>query len=459
MTGAAVLTPDLCVIGAGSGGLSVAAGAVQMGAPTVLVERALMGGDCLNHGCVPSKALLAAGKAGLDHAAALERLHQVIAEIAPHDSQERFEGLGVTVLRQSARFLDPRTIAAGELLVRPRRFVIATGSAPLVPPIPGLSGVPYLTNETIFHLRERPSHLIVLGGGPIGVEMAQAHRRFGVAVTVVEMAGLLPRDDPEAVEVLRARLLAEGITLVEGGRATAVEAAGPGIRVTVEREGAARMVEGSHLLVALGRRPAVGGLDLEAAGIAHDARGITVDQGLRTTNRRAFAIGDCAGGPQFTHAAAYHAGIVLRRALFRLPARVDYAAFPWVTYTDPELAQVGATEAEARARHGAVNILRWPFADNDRARTERRHDGFVKAVVSPRGAIHGCTIVGPAAGELIAPWALAIAKGLTVKDIAALVLPYPTLGEASKRAAGSFFAPRLFSAGTRRLVRFLARFG
>lgn len=465
---------DLCVIGAGSGGLSVAAGAAQMGADTVLIESGAMGGDCLNTGCVPSKSLLAAARAAhaardaarfgvavpvdpsIDFGRVHQHVHSVIAAIAPHDSQERFEGLGVRVLRARARFIGRDAVQANGTTVRARRFVLATGSRPRVPPVPGLDTVPYLTNETLFERRAAPEHLIVMGGGPIGVEMAQAHRRLGARVTLVEGSRLLPRDDPELVAVIRERLTAEGVLLVEGAAVAVVGPAGDGVAATL---GDGRRIEGSHLLVATGRRANVDDLGLDAAGIEASGLGVTVDDRLRTTNRRVFAIGDVAGGPQFTHVAGYHASIVIRNALFRLPARVDHHALPWVTYTDPELAQVGLTEAAARDRHGAVTVLRAAFADNDRARAEGRTEGLVKLVVGRRGRVLGASIVGDHAGEQIALWGLAIARGLPVGAVAGLTLAYPTFAETGKRAAGSWFTPTLFGPRTRRLVRILSWFG
>jgi pyruvate/2-oxoglutarate dehydrogenase complex dihydrolipoamide dehydrogenase (E3) component len=345
---------------------------------------------------------------------------------------------------------------AGGVEIRPRRFVIATGSRPAVPAIPGLDGVPYLTNETVFANRELPEHLIVIGGGPIGIEMAQAHRRLGAQVTVLDVGPLLPRDDPELAASLAERLAGEGIVTRPRVEIAAVERDGEGILVHLA---SGERIAGSHLLVAAGRRPNIEALDLSAAGIAATATGITVDARLRTTNRRAFAVGDVAGGPQFTHIALYHAGIVIRNALFRLPAKVDYRALPWVTYTDPELAQVGVTEAAARTVASALRILRWRFAENDRAQTERDTAGSVKIVARRDGRILGASILGAGAGDLILPWALAISQKLKIGALANLIVPYPTRGEASKRAAGSFYTPALFSARTRRLVRLLARFG
>ena len=468
------LTPDLCVIGAGAGGLAVAAGAAQFGAKVVLIERGAMGGDCLNFGCVPSKALLASARLAdlwrrtpslgidyhppqIDFAAIGGSVRRVIAAIAPNDSVERFEGLGVRVLRAEARFTSPRSLRAGGVEIQPRRFVIATGSHPAVPPIPGLDELAYLTNETIFANRVLPQHLIVIGGGPIGIEMAQAHRRFGARVTVLDLGPLLPRDDPELVGLLADRLSREDILLRP--RVAIASVARDGAAIDVQLADGER-ISGSHLLIAAGRRPSVEALDLAAAGIAAGPQGITVDARLRTTNPRVFAVGDVAGGPQFTHIALYHAGIVIRNALFRLPAKVDYRTLPWVTYTDPELAQVGSTEAAARQDLAdRVRVLSWPFAENDRAHTERDTAGLVKIVTRRDGRILGASILGAGAGDLILPWALAISHKLKIGAFANLIVPYPTRGEAGKRAAGSFYTPALFSPRTRWIVRLLARFG
>ncbi len=467
------INTDILVIGAGSGGLSVAAGASQMGADTVLVEKGKMGGDCLNYGCVPSKALLAAAHVAqtardgwpfgvetdevkVDFAQVHNHVHEVIAAIAPNDSVERFEGLGVRVIKAAARFIGPRRVQAGELEIRARRVVIATGSRAAAPPVPGLENVPYLTNETLFDNRTLPAHLIVIGGGPIGMEMAQAHRRLGSRVTVLEMFSALGKDDPELAAMVLERLRAEGLEIRENVQIQRVERDGEGVAVVLED---GQRLGGSHLLVAAGRRPNVEGLDLEQGGIAYTPKGITVDAGLRTSDAKVYAIGDVAGGPQFTHVAGYHAGIVIRNALFRLPAKVDYKALPWVTYTDPELAHVGLTEAQARDKNAKVQILRWGFDENDRAQAERATEGRVKVVLDGKGKVLGATIAGRHAGELLQPWILAISQGLKIGALANLIAPYPTLGEVNKRAGGSYYTPKLFSDLTRRIVRFLGRFG
>jgi pyruvate/2-oxoglutarate dehydrogenase complex dihydrolipoamide dehydrogenase (E3) component len=467
---------DICVIGAGSAGLSVAAGAAQLGAKTVLFERGDMGGECLNAGCVPSKSLIASARAAntvrgardygvnanlesIDYGKAMSRVRRVIGDIAPHDSQERFEGLGVQVIRSAARFAGPDEVVGDDVSVKARRFVIATGSTAALPPIEGLDTVPYLTNETIFANSKRPDHLLVIGGGPIGTEMAQAHRRLGSRVTIVEAFKFLSKEDPEIVALLRKRLIDEGIEIIEGATVKNVLKNGDILEATLDKDGSPTL-KVSHILVAAGRRPRTEALDLDKAGVAVGARGIVVDHRMRTSNRKIFALGDVAGLPHFTHAASYQAGIVIRNALFRLPAKVDYRALPWVTYTDPELAHIGMTEAEANEKHGdGISVLRSPFSDLDRSRTDGKTDGMIKIIADKRGRIFGVTILGNHAGELIHVWSLAMSQKLKLKAVASAIAPYPTLGEISKKAAGAFYAGKLFSTWPRRLVRFLATFG
>ena len=450
---------DLCVIGAGSGGLVVAAGAVQMGASVILIEQSRMGGECLNTGCVPSKALLAAAARGDDFASAYDHMRGAIATIEPHDSVERFRGLGVHVMQGKARFVASRFLEVGDVSVTARRFVIATGSSPVVPDIPGLDAVPYLTNETLFDTAPEPSHLLVLGGGPVGVEMAQAYRRLGAEVTLMEGSSLLGRDDPELVDVVRQSLIGEGVTVHENSPVSAVEGSADGIALTCGTGDARQRIEGSHLLVAAGRKPNVAGLGLESADVALSDGEPLVDRRLRTTNRRIYAIGDVVGPFRFTHTASYQARIVITNALFRLPARARYDAVPWVTYTDPELAHVGLSEAEARAQGHEPRVLRFSFGENDRAIAEGETAGLVKVVATRRGRVLGASIVGRHAGELILPWVLAVKNRIGVGKLAQAIVPYPTLSEASARAAGSFHTPTLFSARTRCVVRLLARLG
>ena len=462
---------DICIIGGGSGGLSVAAGAVQMGAKVVLIEGHKMGGDCLNYGCVPSKALIAAGKHAhamtsgaafgvtpvvpqVDYSAAKDHVRSVIATIEPHDSVERFEGLGVRVIQDFGRFVSQTEVQAGDTIIQARRFVVATGSSPFVPPIPGLETVKHYTNEDIFDLNERPEHLIVIGGGPIGMEMAQAHVRLGSKVTVIEGFKAMGKDDPEMAAIVLDNLRTEGIEIAEDAMASQIKGADG--EITVETKDG-RSFTGTHLLMAVGRKANLDKLDLDKAGIAHD-RSIKVDASLRSSNRKVYAIGDVAGGLQFTHVAGYHAGVIIRSMLIGLPSKQRTDHIPWATYTDPELAQVGLTEAQAVEKHGdAAQVVRFDFAGNDRAIAEGKTKGLIKVMIV-KGRPVGVSIAGPQAGELIQVWALAIANKLKMSAVAAMVAPYPTLGEVNKRAAGAYFTPKLFdSPMVKRVVGFVQR--
>lgn len=475
---AKLLTPDICVIGAGSGGLSVSAAAAAFGVDVVLIEKGLMGGDCLNYGCVPSKSLLAAAKAAsggrhnsmfgvhsrgqdIDFAKANDHVRKVIATIEPHDSQERFEGLGVTVLREPARFTGPDTVLAGETEVKARRFVVATGSTAFIPPVPGLDQVSYLTNETLFELREVPEHLAIIGAGPIGLEMAQAHRRLGAKVTVFEAMKALGKDDQELGAIVLDALRSEEIEILEQTSVEKVAKTDDGIVLTARAgDGSITETVASHLLVATGRAPNVEGIGLDAAGIDFDRKGIKVDKGLRTTNRKVYAIGDVAGGLQFTHVAGYQAGLVIRSILFRMPIAMNDAIVPWVTYTSPELGHVGMTEAEARAAHGdRVKVLTSTYRGNDRAQAEGLTEGRLKLIAGPRGRLLGADIVGAQAGEIINLLSLALSKKMTMKDLAGFIAPYPTLGELVRRAAISYYAEAPKNVWLRRGISILRKFG
>lgn len=319
--------------------------------------------------------------------------------------------------------------------------------------------VRFYTNETIFDLAENPSHLIVIGGGPIGCELAQAFVLLGIKVTMVEAFAILPRDEPDLVSILRSQFMAQGLNLHEKIRVVEVQQAQNGVRVVIEKNGVQQALEGSHLLVATGRVAQVKNLHLEAAGIDYTPRGITVDARLRTTNRRVFAVGDVAGGYQFTHVASYHAGIVLRNILFRLPTKVNYQAVPWVTYTYPELAHVGLSVDEALKKDRGAKILTFDAADNDRAQAEHETIGQIKVVTTRGGVVLGVTILGVNAGELLLPWIELIQSRKTLAGLARVIAPYPTLSEISKRVAGEYYKPMLFSQWTQRLVKLLRRLG
>ena len=467
---------DLCVIGAGSAGLSLVAGAAQLGYNTVLIEKDKMGGDCLNTGCVPSKALLKAGKVAqnfrnsdkygiksqepeVDFKAVKEHVSSVIKVIEPHDSQERFEGLGATVIRETAKFLDENTIQAGEHKITAKYFVVSTGARAFVPPIPGIEEDKVFTNENIFDLQTKPKHLIVIGGGPIGVEMAEAHRGLGCKVSVIDKGSILVNDDPELVEVLRQDLIAKGIDLYEGAGVNSVKHTKATVTVNVEQDGKEIVLKGSHLLVAAGRAVNADKLDLEKANVDYDRGGIKTDARLRSSQKHIFAAGDVASGPQFTHIAGYHAGIIIRNICFKMPAKVDYTALPWVTYTETEVANVGLTHKQALEKFGESQIktISWPFEENDRAQCEKHTAGLIKVVATNKGKILGAGIAGPHAGELIGIWSLAITKGMKLKDLTGIIAPYPTFGEISKRVAGSWFTPSLFSDKTRKIVGLLKK--
>ncbi len=462
---------DVLAIGGGAAGLVVAAGAAGLGARAALVERDRLGGECLWTGCIPSKALLAAARAvrdarhadrlgvrvgdvAVDFPRVMARVRQAQARLQPHDSPERFRALGVEVVAGNARFVGEGTIAVDERRIVARHVVIATGSSPQVPPIPGIGSVPYLTNETVFTLERLPLSLLVIGGGSVGLELAQAFALLGSRVSVVESTpSVLPHEDAEMVALLAASLAADGVELHAGVSATLV---GPGPDGVVVEAGGKRL-RAERLLVAAGRRPRVEGLELGATGVELGSDGIAVDRRLRTTAPGVWAAGDVVGPLRFTHVADYQARLVLRNALFPLSTAVDYTAIPRVIYTEPELARVGLTEAEAREAHGdGVRVWRRPFADADRAVADDRTDGLVKLVADRKGRLLGAHVLGHGAGNIIAELALAMRHGLTLARIAETVHPYPTYPEAVKQAAELQQRSRLAgltASVVRRLVR------
>ncbi len=460
---------DLIVIGAGSAGLTAAGGVAMFGLKVALIEAGEMGGECLNTGCVPSKALLAAAahaqsarcgaRFGVSASPAVTwagvRAHidGAIAEIAPHDAQERFEKMGIEVIRTRARFLDGTTLATGNRLLTAPRIVIATGSKPAIPVIEGLADVPYLTNETLFTLDVLPDHLVILGGGAVGIEMAQAFRRLGATVTVIAPKPALARDDREAADLVLARLREERVAF-ETGR-EAIRVAGNDDKITVTlADGQA--VAGSHLLVATGRRANVADLDLVAAGVDVDDGGIRVDPRRRTTNPRIYAIGDCRAGPRLTHVASYEGSLVALDIALGLPGKVDWRALPHVLYTDPELAQIGLTEAEAREKYDDVDVTRENFADNDRAVTEGNAWGFLK-LIRHRRKVVGVTIVGAHAGDLLLPWTQIINGKATAFALGSAIVAYPSRSEIAKAAAFQTYAPRVFGTWPKRWAAIVSR--
>jgi len=468
------LKPAICVIGAGPGGLAVAEAAAARDVSTVLIEKSRMGGESLNRGSVPAQALIAATeriqairdgepfgiktqRVTVDFGAINAHVRDVVDALAPNAARERMTGLGVQVIEGAARFTDPRTVTVGDFTVKARHFVIATGSIPLMPAIPGLFNTPHLTEKTVFNLAEIPRHLIVIGAGAAGLELAQVFRRLSSEVTVLDAGTPLRSDDAEGAAIVLDALTREGINLRTGVEIAKVSRALAKVRVVLGTDGGAETIEGSHLLITAGRQPNVEDLNLDAAGIHTIGRGIVLDKSLRTTNKSVYAVGDAAGGLKYTHVADYHASLVIRHALFRVPVRINHEIIPWVTYTDPELAQVGLLEAEARAHSGAIRVLRWPYRENDRAQVERTTEGHIKVITDRAGEILGVTIVGANAGEAIAAWTLAISEKLNIRAMASLVVPYPSYAEVGKRAAMTYFLNGLTIPRTRRIMRWLRR--
>ncbi len=445
---------NLVVVGAGTAGLVAAAGAAGLGAKVALVERHLMGGDCLNYGCVPSKGIIRAGRAAaavrdagefgvnvpegwsVDFGAAMERMRRLRAGISRHDAAARFRELGVDVFLGEGRFAGPDRIEVAGRTLRFRKAVVATGARAAAPPIPGLDEVDYLTNETVFSLTERPGRLGVIGAGPVGCELAQVFARLGSRVILVEAAhGVLPREEPDAAEIVRRALLRDGVELRCCGRGVEVCPGGDKVHLRVESHGTAAEATVDKLLVAVGRAPNVEGLNLEAAGVAYDVKtGIEVDDHLRTTNPRVFAAGDVCSQYKFTHAADFMARIVIRNALFLGRARAGALVIPWCTYTEPELAHVGLTPRRAEEQGIGIDTYTQPLDQVDRAILDGQTEGFVRVHVSKgTDRIVGATIVAASAGDMISEIALAMTHGLGLKKLADTIHPYPTQAEAVRK--------------------------
>lgn len=470
------LTPSLCVIGAGPGGLAAATEAARYGASVVLVEHHRIGGESLSYGCIPSKALVAASRRAqamrearkfglrpvepeINHRLVHEHVHGIIADMLPNMSPQRLAGLGVEFIAGTARFRDKSTVVVGDSEIRARRFIIATGSSPAIPPIPGIDNVPYYTNQTIFGINYRMGHLVILGGGQASMELAQAYRRLGSEVTVVEARSPLPEFDAEMSALAVQRLRGEGVRILDKARVERLEPLGQNVQVVFTKDGRSFSIDGTHLLISTGRRPNVEGLNLEAAGVKFDRDGISVSRSMKTSNARIYAIGDVTGGLPFTHAATYQATIAVRNALFRLPAQSRETGIARAAFVEPELAQVGLTEDEARKIYERLRILRWPFQENDRARAERDTEGFVKVVATANGRILGAGAIGPQASEIIQLWSLAMQHGLTIGSMASYAAVYPTLTEINKKAASTYFLPSLTNPMLRRVVGWLERLG
>lgn len=469
---------DIGIIGGGAAGLTAAASAAQFGAKTILIEKEpKLGGDCLHHGCVPSKTLIRTASIwakahrtaefGLpklnlppvDLAAVMQRVQSVIDKIQKHDSPERFCRLGAKILFGQAHFADERAVWVDDRKISARNWIIATGSSPSLPPVQNLSEVPYWTNETIFTQKNLPKRLLVLGGGPVGIELAQAFQRLGSSVTVVEfMDQILGPEDIDVAEILQKRLEAEGMTILTGTKAIKAEKNGTNIRLTVSPasgDGGANSLEAEALLVATGRKPNIANLDLNAAGVEFTPKGIPTDERTRTNQKHIYACGDVNGRYPFTHVAGFEAGIALTNAVLRLPRKADYSKIPWCTYADPEVASVGFNEKRARQNGMEYRILEETFSNNDRALAEGAPEGKIKIIINPKGKLLGCQIAGAHAGELIHEWIFAANGSLKLSAIADSMHIYPTLSEISKRVSGKYFSDRLFNDRTKNVLKFL----
>ena len=470
---------DVGVLGGGAAGLTAASGASQFGAKTILIEKSeKLGGDCLHFGCVPSKTLIRTagvwkllqrseefGLPGVELpsvnlGAVMKRVHKVIDTIQLHDSPERFCKLGAEVRFGTPTFLDEHMVDLEGSKISAKTWIIATGSSPTLPPVEGLDQVPYWTNETVFSQKELPRRLFVLGGGPIGLELAQAFQRLGSNVTVVEFLDqILGPEDADMAEILRGRLESEGVEILSGTRAIKAESHGTVVRLTVvpsqEGEGSPRVLEADALLVATGRKPNIDGLNLDNTGVDFTPRGITTNTRLKTSVSHIYACGDVNGQFPFTHVAEYEAGIALSNAILHLYRKADYNRVPWCTYTDPEVASIGLNEKRAQKAGIEYQILEHQFKENDRALAEAESLGKIKVLISPRGKILGCQIIGAHAGELIHEWVIAVNGNVRLSTLVGSIHVYPTLSEISKRVAGSYYSKKIFSERTKTILRFL----
>lgn len=461
-------THDVIVIGGGAAGLTAAGGCALFGLDVALIEARAMGGECLNDGCVPSKALIAAAKRAaeaneserygitlqppkVEWTGVHKHIHDAIAAIAPHDSEERFEEMGCEVIRDWAKVTGPQSVEVAGCTLSAPRIVIATGSKAAVPPIKGIDKTPYLTNENIFDLDVLPDHLVVVGGGVIGMEMAQSFRRLGSKVTVLEPGELMGRDDPDSVAVARETMEAEGVRFVKG-QVDRVE----GIVGAIKVDAAGEVIEGSHMLIATGRNPNCRGFGLEEIGVEMGRGGIVVDGRRRTSVKGIYAIGDCRDGPRLTHVSGYEGSNVALEITLGVPTKVDWSALPWCTYTDPEVAQIGMTEKEAREKHGdKVTVVKETFHDNERALAEGKDKGHMKLVLKGKKVL-GASIVGKNAGELLLPISQSITGKSSTFALGSAIIAYPTRSEITKAAAFTAWEPTVFGAIPKKYAGFLA---
>lgn len=447
-----ILTPDLCVIGAGAGGLAVATGAAALGAKVVLLEKRRMGGQRLHSACIPTKALLVAAKAahGVHHAAEFgigaveldvnyskvrDHIARVMARRAPYDTPKRLRGLGVEVIESSGHFINSDTFGAESCLIKARVFVLATGSSPVIPALPGLEMIRYLTTDTWLNDKILPKQLLILGAEPRALEIGQAYQRLGSNVTLIDGGQALAGIDPELTRPALAACRREGVVILEASFITQLVPRGPGLRAFIDGPEGKAVMDASHLLLAVGRHPNVHSLGLEAAGVPIVGGRISVDARLRTANKAIYAVGDVAGEGCFSHLAEHQADIVLRNALLGQRVRPKMSQMPRVVYSDPEIAEIGLSEAQAQATGHKVAVYRWPLAESDRARIDHKESGLIKIITRRNGTILGVGIVGEAAGEMLAPWSLALQNGLKLSDLALVQLPFPSQSAILRRAA------------------------
>ena len=466
---------DMGVIGGGAAGLTITAGAAQLGAKTILVEKeTALGGDCLYFGCVPSKTLIRsahvyhfmknAGEFGLptvdlppvDYRAVAKRIQSVISTIQKHDSEERFCSLGAKVAFGNPSFLDDHTIQLNGTKYSAKTWTIATGSSPGIPPIEGLDKTPFITNKEIFSLDHLPKSMIILGAGPIATEMAQAFSRLGTKVIVIQRSEqILSKEDKDMADDVMEVLSSEGVVFHLKASVIRTKDQGAEKEVLIKNErGEEKSLKAETILVAMGRSPNIEGLNLEAAGIEPDRKGIRVDGRLRTKQKHIYAAGDVTGAYQFTHAAGYEGGIVISNAVFHLPRKTNYTFLPWCTYTDPELASIGMNEKRAAAAGIKYSVWTEAFKDNDRSLAEGERTGKIKMILDEKEKPLGVQILGPQAGELLSEWVAVLNGKVKLSTLASAVHPYPTLGEINKRVAGKFFSPKIFSDKIKKGLKF-----
>lgn len=467
---------DIGILGGGAAGLTVASGAAQFGAKTLLIEKEKeLGGDCLHFGCVPSKTLIRtahiyhllknAEKYGLpgadfkavDFQAIAGRIQSVISAIQEHDSKERFCKLGARVEFGNANFMDEHSVRLSGKIYSAKKWVIATGSSPFVPPIEGINKTPYITNKELFSLKTLPQSMIAIGGGPISIEMAQAFNRLGTKVTVVELSNqILGAEDKDMAEELMNILISEGIRFHLGSLPLSTKDLGNEKEVVIKNaESKTISLKAETILVAVGRKANLQGLGLEDIAVERDKKGLKIDNRLRTNHKHIFVAGDATGFYQFTHAAGYEGGIVLSNAILHLPRKVDYTYLPWCTYTDPELASIGMNEKRAAAAGISYSVWTEEFRTNDRSLAEGEETGKIKLLLDEKEKPIGIQILGPRAGELISEWVAVMNGGIKLSTLAASIHPYPTLGEINKKVVGTFFSKKIFSEKVKWALKFL----